>query len=143
MTCALRANVRFKDFFFNILLPPNILNDFLLLQTAFLEVVIPPDILNEETSGDMMVPEGGSAKLVCKSRGYPPPKIVWRREDGGDIISRGGPQGKTKGNYNFNITSNYRCTGSLKSVFTDTNMNTDFLQSMSVRATLISDILRH
>ncbi|XP_041975631.1 lachesin isoform X1 [Aricia agestis] len=66
------------------------------MQTAFLEVVIPPDIVYEETSGDMMVPEGGSAKLVCKARGYPPPKIVWRREDGGDIISRGGPQGKTK-----------------------------------------------
>lgn len=63
-----------------------------------MEVVIPPDIIYEETSGDMMVPEGGSAKLVCKARGYPPPKIVWRREDGGDIISRGGPQGKTKGN---------------------------------------------
>ncbi|CAH0724775.1 unnamed protein product, partial [Brenthis ino] len=66
------------------------------MQTAFLEVVIPPDIIYEETSGDMMVPEGGSAKLVCKARGYPPPKIVWRREDGGDIISRGGPQGKMK-----------------------------------------------
>lgn len=70
---------------------------FIVFQTAFLEVVIPPDIIYEETSGDMMVPEGGSAKLVCKARGYPPPKIVWRREDGGDIISRGGPQGKTKG----------------------------------------------
>ncbi|XP_063548661.1 lachesin-like isoform X1 [Cydia strobilella] len=66
------------------------------MQTAFLEVVIPPDIIYEETSGDMMVPEGGSAKLVCKARGFPPPKILWRREDGGDIISRGGPQGKTK-----------------------------------------------
>ncbi|XP_037968569.2 lachesin isoform X2 [Plutella xylostella] len=66
------------------------------MQTAFLEVVIPPDIVYEETSGDMMVPEGGSAKLVCKARGFPPPKILWRREDGGDIISRGGPQGKTK-----------------------------------------------
>ncbi|XP_059474241.1 lachesin-like isoform X2 [Neocloeon triangulifer] len=58
-------------------------------QTAFLEVVIPPDIVYEETSGDMMVPEGGSAKLVCKAKGYPKPKIVWRREDGGDIILRG------------------------------------------------------
>lgn len=73
------------------------LNLAIFLQTAFLEVVIPPDIIYEETSGDMMVPEGGSAKLVCKARGYPPPKIVWRREDGGDLISRGGPQGKTKG----------------------------------------------
>ena len=35
-----------------------------------------------------MVPEGGSAKLVCKARGYPKPEIVWRREDRGDIIAR-------------------------------------------------------
>lgn len=61
---------------------------------AFLEVVIPPDIIYEETSGDMMVPEGGSAKLVCKARGFPRPKVVWRREDGADIIVRG--TGKTK-----------------------------------------------
>lgn len=44
----------------------------------------------------MMVPEGGSAKLVCKSRGFPKPKIVWRREDGREIIARNGPHGKTK-----------------------------------------------
>ncbi|RZF39004.1 hypothetical protein LSTR_LSTR016682 [Laodelphax striatellus] len=55
---------------------------------AFLEVVIPPDIIYEETSGDMMVPEGGSAKLVCKARGYPKPKVVWRREDSGEIMVR-------------------------------------------------------
>lgn len=65
-------------------------------QSAFLEVVIPPDIISEETSNDMMVPEGGAAKLVCKARGYPKPDIVWKREDGAEIISRSGP-GKTKG----------------------------------------------
>jgi len=54
-----------------------------------LEVVIPPDIIYEETSGDMMVPEGGSAKLVCKARGHPPPRVTWRREDGGTILVRG------------------------------------------------------
>ncbi|KAF7287704.1 lachesin-like isoform X2 [Rhynchophorus ferrugineus] len=59
------------------------------MQTAYLEVVIPPDIMYEETSGDMMVPEGGSAKLVCKARGYPKPRIIWRREDGGSILPRG------------------------------------------------------
>lgn len=69
----------------------------LLWQTAFLEVVIPPDIIYEETSGDMMVPEGGSAKLICKARGYPKPKIVWRREDGREIIARNGTHGKMKG----------------------------------------------
>ncbi|XP_066158247.1 lachesin-like isoform X3 [Euwallacea fornicatus] len=64
------------------------------MQTAYLEVVIPPDIVYEETSGDMMVPEGGSAKLVCKARGYPPPKIIWRREDGGTILARGNHSSK-------------------------------------------------
>lgn len=67
------------------------------LQSAFLEVVIPPDIISEETSNDMMVPEGGAAKLVCKARGYPKPDIVWKREDGTEIISRAGLSGgKTK-----------------------------------------------
>ncbi|XP_023159089.1 lachesin [Ceratitis capitata] len=67
-----------------------------LLETAVLEVVIPPDIINEETSGDMMVPEGGSAKLVCRARGHPKPKITWRREDGREIIARNGAHQKTK-----------------------------------------------
>uniref|UniRef100_A0A2S2PES2 Lachesin n=1 Tax=Schizaphis graminum TaxID=13262 RepID=A0A2S2PES2_SCHGA len=65
-------------------------------QSAFLEVVIPPDIVYEDTSGDMMIPEGGSAKLICKARGYPEPKILWRREDGGGIIVRTGTTVKTK-----------------------------------------------
>ncbi|XP_065335418.1 lachesin-like isoform X2 [Cloeon dipterum] len=65
-------------------------------QTAFLEVVIPPDIIYEETSGDMMVPEGGSAKLVCKAKGYPKPRITWKREDGGDIILRGLQSARSK-----------------------------------------------
>ncbi|KAL5278269.1 hypothetical protein ACFFRR_003110 [Megaselia abdita] len=66
------------------------------MQTAYLEVTIPPDIINEETSGDMMVPEGGSAKLICRAKGFPQPKITWRREDGREIIARNGPHGKTK-----------------------------------------------
>lgn len=67
------------------------------LQSAFLEVVIPPDIISEETTNDLMVPEGGAAKLVCKARGYPKPDIMWRREDGTEIISRTGLSGgKTK-----------------------------------------------
>lgn len=45
----------------------------------------------------MMVPEGSSAKLVCKARGFPKPKITWRREDGREIIARNGPHGKSKG----------------------------------------------
>lgn len=68
-----------------------------MFQTAFLEVVIPPDIVNEDTSGDMMVPEGGSAKFICKAGGYPKPKITWRREDAREIIARETPKGKIKG----------------------------------------------
>jgi len=71
--------------------------DLCVFQTAFLEVVIPPDIIYEETSGDLMVPEGGSAKLVCKARGFPKPRVVWRREDGGEIILRGASSTKTRG----------------------------------------------
>lgn len=56
--------------------------------TGYLDVVIPPDIIYEETSSDMMVPEGGSVKLVCKARGYPKPHIIWRREDNEDIIHK-------------------------------------------------------
>lgn len=49
-----------------------------------------------------MVPEGGSAKLVCKARGYPKPEIIWKREDGAEIISRAGLSGgKTKCEYNY------------------------------------------
>ncbi|XP_048512424.1 lachesin-like isoform X2 [Athalia rosae] len=65
-------------------------------QSAYLEVVIPPDIVYEETSGDLMVPEGGSAKLICKARGYPKPKITWKREDEAEIITRAGASGKTR-----------------------------------------------
>nr|CAI5857621.1 unnamed protein product [Callosobruchus analis] len=39
----------------------------------------------------MMVPEGGSAKLICRARGFPKPRIVWRREDGAQIIVRTAP----------------------------------------------------
>ncbi|XKL60147.1 hypothetical protein PGB90_001163 [Kerria lacca] len=55
---------------------------------GYLDVVIPPDIIYEETSSDIMVPEGGTVKLVCKARGYPKPHITWRREDYEEIIRK-------------------------------------------------------
>lgn len=64
---------------------------------AYLEVVIPPDIEAGETSGDLMVPEGGTAKLICKARGYPKPVITWKKEDGNHIIIKEGQGGKRKG----------------------------------------------
>lgn len=64
---------------------------------AYLEVVIPPDFISEETSSDIMVPEGGTARLSCKARGMPEPHITWRREDGAEIVLRDQNGGKMKG----------------------------------------------
>ncbi|CAH1174223.1 unnamed protein product [Phaedon cochleariae] len=55
-------------------------------QVGFLDVSVPPDFVPEDTSGDVMVPEGGTVKLTCRARGQPEPHVQWRREDGEDIV---------------------------------------------------------
>jgi Immunoglobulin domain len=67
------------------------------LQMGHLDVVVPPDIVNEDTSGDVMVPEGGTVKLTCRARGYPTPHVLWRREDNSEIVIREPSGVKTKG----------------------------------------------
>lgn len=62
-----------------------------------MDVVVPPDFISEETSGDVMVPEGGTVKLVCRARGHPEPHVQWRREDNSDIIIREPSGLRTKG----------------------------------------------
>ncbi|KAK9723215.1 Immunoglobulin I-set domain [Popillia japonica] len=57
-------------------------------QLGHLDVVVPPDFINEETSGDVDVPEGGTAKLTCRAKGHPEPHVQWRRENGEDVIIR-------------------------------------------------------
>lgn len=64
---------------------------------GYLDVVVPPDIINEDTSGDVMVPEGGTVKLTCRARGYPVPHVLWRREDNVDIVIKEPSGVKTKG----------------------------------------------
>ncbi|XP_050666768.1 lachesin-like [Leptidea sinapis] len=57
-------------------------------QMGYLDVVVPPDFVSEETSGDVMIPEGDMAKLSCRARGQPAPRVLWRREDGSEIVLR-------------------------------------------------------
>ena len=46
---------------------------------------VPPRILTSETSVDVMRRENSNATLMCRARGYPLPRITWRREDGKPI----------------------------------------------------------
>lgn len=73
------------------------------LQLGSLEVVVPPDFIPEETSGDVMVPEGGTVKLTCRARGSPAPHVQWRREDGQDIIVRETTGVKARGIINIKV----------------------------------------
>ncbi|XP_076174215.1 lachesin [Ptiloglossa arizonensis] len=57
-------------------------------QTGVLSIVVPPDFIPEDTSSDVMIPEGGQVKLTCRAKGVPPPRVSWRREDGKNIIIR-------------------------------------------------------
>ncbi|VVC35762.1 Immunoglobulin subtype,Immunoglobulin-like domain,Immunoglobulin-like fold,Immunoglobulin subtype [Cinara cedri] len=70
--------------------------DPMISQMGYLDVVIPPDIIYEDTSGDVMVPEGGNVKLICKAKGYPKPNVLWRREDGREIVIKSTSNTKTK-----------------------------------------------
>lgn len=59
---------------------------------------IPVDFIPEETSSDVMAPEGSSVKLQCKARGHPEPAILWRREGGQNITLKPIGGSKTQGN---------------------------------------------
>jgi hypothetical protein len=74
-------------------------NVFSFVQMGHLDVVVPPDFVNEDTSGDVMVPEGGTVKLTCRARGYPIPHVLWRREDNVDLVIKEPSGVKTKGDF--------------------------------------------
>ncbi|KAK0168928.1 hypothetical protein PV327_002684 [Microctonus hyperodae] len=57
-------------------------------QVGTLTIEVPPDFVADETSGDVMIGEGGQVKLICRAKGVPQPRVNWRREDGKDIIIR-------------------------------------------------------
>lgn len=76
-----------------------------MLQLGSLEVVVPPDFISEETSGDVMVSEGGTVKLTCKAKGHPMPHIQWRKEDGGEITIRDPSGHRSRGNFHIAFTT--------------------------------------
>lgn len=65
-----------------------------------MDVSVPPDFIPEETSGDVMVPEGSTVKLTCHAKGHPEPHVLWRREDGTEIVIKEPAGQKTKGEFN-------------------------------------------
>ncbi|XP_065225680.1 lachesin-like isoform X2 [Planococcus citri] len=56
-------------------------------QVGYLQVVVPPDIVDEEsTPSSVAVRENQNLTLTCKAQGFPDPKIMWKREDGNEIV---------------------------------------------------------
>eukprot|EP00095_Tigriopus_kingsejongensis_P007580 snap_masked-scaffold506_size152672-processed-gene-0.3 protein:Tk07580 transcript:snap_masked-scaffold506_size152672-processed-gene-0.3-mRNA-1 annotation:"PREDICTED: uncharacterized protein LOC102656402" len=58
-------------------------------RSGYLEVVVPPRILNKDDETDLVVREGENLTLTCDAVGHPRPHIVWRREDGEDVMVEG------------------------------------------------------
>ncbi|KAL0274756.1 UNVERIFIED_CONTAM: hypothetical protein PYX00_002806 [Menopon gallinae] len=73
-------------------------------QVGYLEVVVPPDILDYPTSTDMVVREGNNVTLQCAATGFPPPTIVWKREQGEPIPLSNGKEVLSVEGSIFNIT---------------------------------------
>lgn len=55
---------------------------------------VPPAILEQQTSNDLVVREGSNVTLQCKAKGYPEPYVMWRREDGSEMLI-GGESGES------------------------------------------------
>ena len=53
---------------------------------GYLEVHVPPSIIDSKTTNDLIVREKERVNLTCEARGFPQPQILWRREDGADIL---------------------------------------------------------
>ena len=60
-------------------------------------ISVPPTIVDGRSSNDLVVREKERVNLTCEARGYPPPQILWRREDGKPIMASG--VGNDKGGY--------------------------------------------
>ncbi|XP_075149936.1 dpr-interacting protein kappa [Haematobia irritans] len=56
---------------------------------GYLQVVVPPMIVEGLTSHDVVAREGLNVTLTCKAKGYPEPYVMWRREDGEEMLIGG------------------------------------------------------
>lgn len=72
------------------------------MQKVFLEVVVSPDI-TVTGSTDTTVIENRSAQLECKARGVPKPSVIWKREDGKEIVIRGHNNEKNRSKISYLI----------------------------------------
>ncbi|XP_076166243.1 dpr-interacting protein lambda [Ptiloglossa arizonensis] len=68
-------------------------------QKGYMEVVIPPDIMDDESADGMVTHEGGNIRLRCVATGSPKPTVIWKREDGRNIILREDGQKQPKKNH--------------------------------------------
>ncbi len=59
-------------------------------RSGYLEVVVPPRILGGAgREADLVVREGENLTLSCDAAGHPRPQIIWRRDDGEQIMVDG------------------------------------------------------
>ena len=47
----------------------------------------------------MTVREGENATLICRAKGHPVPRIIWKREDGDHLLFKSGPREIIKGKH--------------------------------------------
>lgn len=54
---------------------------------------VPPKIISKDDNPNLVVREGENMTLSCNASGHPKPHIVWRRENGDDIMLSNGKKG--------------------------------------------------
>lgn len=69
------------------------------IENSLFIVSVPPDIDDSGTSKDITIKEGENVTITCSATGHPQPRILWRREDGGHLITQMGPHEAQKGNF--------------------------------------------
>ena len=58
-------------------------------RSGYFEVQVPPSVVHKDSNTDIVAREGDNVTLSCDATGHPKPLIVWRREDGEDILVGG------------------------------------------------------